>query len=161
MSLLNPEMIIFILASMTGILSAVLTIIHKSLTYAAFFLAILGVSNAVLMTLLGFTILAVFHIAVYIGAAVIFILFSVTLLKEPPPPTPSMTIIAGLAAATLVAGFLTVFLGVNAETYGHVSYRDIASLLISKYKFTLLITTLTLVTTLIEALTLAMRGEET
>lgn len=154
------EMLIFLAASILGIVSAALAILHKSLTYAAFFLAILGISNSILMSLLGFTILAVFHIAVYVGAAVIFILFSVTLLKEPPPPTPSMSMLAGVASAVLVLGLLIIFKGLNVQAYGNVSYKSLSTLLISKYKFALVITTLTLVTTLIEALTLAMRGEK-
>ncbi len=156
----NLEMLIFLAASILGLVSAALAILHKSLTYAAFFLAMLGISNSILMSLLGFTVLAVFHIAVYVGAAVIFILFSVTLLKEPPPPTPSMRMLALTASAVLIFCLLFIFKGLNVQAFGNVSYKSLSALLISKYKFALIITTLTLVTTLIEALTLAMRGEK-
>jgi NADH-quinone oxidoreductase subunit J len=112
--------------------------------------------------LLGFTFIAIFFISVYIGAAVTFILFSVTMFEEAPKVETPIRIIA-LISVVLVAALLAVGFGLNIGSeipFTSPSYMNVASLLTQKYGFALIIASLTLITTLIEAITIA-RKEET
>ncbi len=153
----DAGLMVFIGLATVAVVSSLLVVRHKSIVYSAFFLGILGMANAALFTLLGFAFIAVFYIAVYIGAAVTFILFSVTMYEEAPPverPIRIVTVISVLLTAFLLIGtFGLYFTGSIQPSY--VNYRDLASLLAEKYWFALIIAALTLVTTLIEAITLA------
>ena len=120
-------------------------------------------ANAALFTLLGFSFLALFFVSVYVGAAVTFIIFSVSMFEEAPSVERPVRIVALLSAgvaAVILAGVFAMYLtgGIQAS---YISYKDLASLLTEKYGFALLIAALTLVTTLIEAITIARKEEAT
>lgn len=159
---LNAGTVMFFILAAAAVISAILVVEHKSLTYSAVFLAILGMTNATLFVLLGFTFIALFFISVYIGAAVTFILFSVTMFEEAPKVETPIRIVA-LISVILVAALLALGFGLNLGggiPISSPSYMDLASLLTQKYGFALIIASLTLITTLIEAITIA-RKEET
>jgi len=153
----DPLTVVFILSSLMSVVAAALVVWHKSIVYSAFFLSILGVGNAILFMMLGFPIIALFHLAVYVGAAVTFILFSVVMLKEAPVvelPTKTLAVIAAVVLALLLIKVFSVF---TAEPSFFLNYRDLTTLLVTKYWFALIIAAIALVTTLIEAITLARR----
>jgi NADH-quinone oxidoreductase subunit J len=154
---LDPSFIVFILLASVAIVSAFIIVEHRSLVYAAFFLSVLGITNAVLFVLLGFAFIGLFQIAVYIGAAVTFIMFAITMFEEVPKVerrTRRITVIFVLSAFVLLAGVFGTYFG-GALQPSYVSYRELTTLLVQKYWFALLVAALTLVTTLIEAITLA------
>lgn len=156
-ALSDPLTVVFILSSLMSIIAAALIVQHKSLIYSAFFLSVLGIGNAVLFVLLGFPIIALFHLSVYVGAAVTFILFSVVMLKEAPvvePPTKALAVIAAGLLALVAIRLFSIF---SAEPSFLLNYRDLTALLVTKYWFALIVAALALVTTLIEAITLARR----
>ncbi|HKZ88228.1 MAG TPA: NADH-quinone oxidoreductase subunit J [Candidatus Bathyarchaeia archaeon] len=159
---LDSGTILFIVMAAVAVISAILVVEHKSLVYSALFLGILGMANAALFTLLGFNFIALFFVSVYIGAAVTFILFSVSMFEEAPAverPVRIITLISVIVAAVVLAGvFALYFTGGIQPSY--ISYRVLASLLTEKYGFALIIAALTLVTTLIEAITIARKEEE-
>jgi|SRR3990172_503778 len=159
---LDSGTILFIVLAAVAVISAILVVEHKSLVYSALFLGILGMANAALFTLLGFNFIALFFVSVYIGAAVTFILFSVSMFEEAPAverPVRIITLISVIVAAVVLAGvFALYFTGGIQPSY--ISYRVLASLLTEKYGFALIIAALTLVTTLIEAITIARKEEE-
>ena len=66
--------------SISLLLSGYLVIRVKDLVYASLALALLGSLNAMLIALLGFAIVAAFLVIVYVGAAVMFIIVSVSML---------------------------------------------------------------------------------
>ncbi len=154
----NPVALSFIAATFLTLVSAVAVIWHKSIVYAAFFLSMLGVGNAILMTLLGYPVIALFHLVVYVGAAVTFILFSVVMLREAPMVELKERYLALIALALLSILLLYVFSGyVGMTSSYYVSYKEITALLVEKYWFALIIAAIALVTTLIEAITLARK----
>ena len=158
----DPSILAFLALAVTAILSSLLVVAHKSLVYSAFFLGVLGMANAALFALLGFTFIALFHVAVYIGAAVTFVLFSVTMFEEAPSVERPIRIVAAftvLAVFLLLATIFALYLGKSFQP-AYVNYRDLAALLTQKYWFALIVAALTLVTTLIEAITLARRETE-
>lgn len=152
------EGLIFTLAAALTIASAALVVSAKSLVYSAFFLALVGAGNAVFMAMLGFPVISLFQLSVYVGAAVTFILFSITMFRKPVRIEPTAGILALDAAVLATAGLLYAFQSVTGTPVS-VGFKEISSLLIGKYRFALIIASLALVTTLIEAITLAMRGE--
>lgn len=158
---LDAGTIVFVALAAVAVVSAILVVEHKSLVYSALFLGILGMANAALFTMLGFNFIALFFVSVYIGAAVTFIIFSVSMFEEAPAverPVRVVTLVSVVVAGVVLAGvFALYFTGGIQPSY--ISYRDLASLLTEKYWFALLIAALTLVTTLIEAITIA-RTEE-
>lgn len=158
----NVDLAVFGLASIMLIVSSILVIKHKSLVYAAFFLSITGVSNAILFAMLGYPFISLFHLAVYVGAAVIFILFTVVMLREVGEVEPS-TMGLSLAASILLA---LALIGMFVQGWSRplrvltVSYMDMAITLLRTYWFPVIVATIALVTTLIEAITLARREVE-
>ena len=157
----NLGTIIFLVLAAVSVLSAILVVEHKSLIYSALFLGILGMANAALFVLLGFSFVALFFVAVYIGAAVTFILFSVTMFQEAPKVERSVRIIAlvSVILTAILLALVFVFRFTDGIQPVYISYRDLASLLTEKYSFALIIAALTLVTTLIEGITIARREE--
>jgi NADH-quinone oxidoreductase subunit J len=152
----------FAIIAVITLISAVMVIEHKSLVYAAIFLAILGISNAVLFALLGFIFVALFHLAVYVGAAVVFIIFSITMLKESPLmsiPTRALGLIFTTTMVIIVSIMVLntdILLNIQVPTLV-ASYRMLANIIVSKYWFHLIIAAVALSVTLIEAITLARR----
>ncbi len=153
----DPVVITFLLSSILSIVAALLVVYHRSIVYSAFFLSMLGVGNAILFTLLGFPIIALFHLSVYVGAAVTFILFSVVMLKEAPSVEPPTKILAVISVVVLAIILIKAFSSFSVEPTFFLSYRELTSLLVTKYWFALIVAAIALVTTLIEAITLARR----
>jgi NADH-quinone oxidoreductase subunit J len=154
--------VLFFFLAAVAVASAILVVEHKSLIYSALFLAILGIANAALFVLLGFGFIALFFTSVYIGAAVTFILFSVTMFEEAPKVETPVRIIA-LISVILVAVLLALGFGLHFTSGvqpSYIGFRDLAALLTEKYGFALVIAALTLITTLIEAITIARREEK-
>ncbi len=159
---LNAGTIAFLVLAIIAVISAVLTVENKSLIYSAVFLGILGMANAALFVLLGFSFLALFFISVYIGATVTFILFSITMFEEAPKVERPVRIIA-LVSVVLTAILLAVVFGLHFTDGiqpSYINYKDLASLLTEKYGFALIVAALTLITTLIEGITIARREEK-
>lgn len=155
---LPVEGLIFALSAAIAVVSSILTIEHKSTVYAAFFLGVLGVSNAILISLLGFTIISVFMLAVYVGTVVIFILFSVTLMRETESSSRKLEVTALISSTMMLLVIFYTFTFFRMNPPSHTPYMEIVKCLISEYKFPLVVATLTLATTIIEAIALAVRG---
>jgi len=155
------ELIIFSALALIAIIASIVVVEHRSLVYAALALAFLGIANAALFALLGFPFIALFHLAVYVGAAVIFILFFVTMLREAPlvdVPTRAlalvMTVIILLLSTVILVSGSIFEMPVATLTAG---YRELAGILVTRFWFPLIIAALALIVTLIEAITLARR----
>lgn len=153
----------FLILAIALIAFAASVVGHRSLVYSALSLGLLGMANAGLFALLGYAFIAVFHLAVYIGAAVIFILFSVTMFKEIPDievSTKILTIITVPLISLMLVYIYAPYLNVTFKSQ-YIVYKEISLLFVSKYWFPLVVTGLALVTTLIEGITLArMEVEE-
>ncbi len=153
----NPITMIFLLSSTLSIIAAIFIVYHKSIVYSAFFLSMLGVGNAILFALLGFPIISLFHLSVYVGAAVTFILFSVAMLKEAPSVEPPIKALAVLSVIILTIILIKVLSPFSAEPSFFLNYRELTSLLVTKYWFALIVAAMALMTALIGAITIARR----
>jgi len=98
-----------IASSAAAIAFSWLTVTHRSLIYSALFLSLLGLANAAIFFILGFILVAFMQIIIYVGAAVLFIIMSVSMMKEPPRMYMGARYVAFGAAAALALGLLLVF----------------------------------------------------
>lgn len=154
---------LFSLLAIASIMFAALVVGQRSLVYSALSLGLLGMANAGLFALLGYILIAVFHLAVFIGAAVIFILFSVTMFRDVPDIEVSKKIVAAITIPLIALILIYIYLPQSITPFisQDFIYQDISSLLVGRYWFPLVVTGLALVTTLIEGITLArMEVEE-
>ena len=159
--------IISLSASIIGMLIfGVLVVRSKSLVYSAVYLALTALFAAGIMALLGYTLVAIFQAAVYVGAAVLFIIISVTLIGEPPKPEHryyNTAIIAGvmslLALAPITYKALST-LGVEEGVTVKPSLEGVLSLIHTKYYFAVIIAFIAFGALLIEAVVLAKRDKE-
>lgn len=149
----------FSLLAASLVVFAILVVKAKSLVYAALSLGFLGMANAGIFVLLGYLFIALFHLAVYIGAAVIFILFSATLFKEVPDVELPTKVLAIIVIPLIVLVLIFVYLPFNNIEFvmRYFTYKGLSTLFVEKYWFPLIVTALALVTTLIEAVTLARK----
>lgn len=151
------DLIIFGASALLAVISSILVVFHRSIVYSAFFLSIVGIANAILFSLLGFPIIALFHLVVYVGAAVTFILFSLVMMREVPSVEPGVKVLALSTVVLAVIVFLRIFSAMGGQPSFLLEYRQLTSILIERYWFALLIAAFALVTTLIEAITIARK----
>ncbi|RLG48136.1 MAG: hypothetical protein DRO06_01790 [Thermoproteota archaeon] len=143
-------------ASAAAVASGLAVVRSRSTVYAALSLALLGSSVSVLMAAAGFEVVAVFHLLVYVGAAVTFILFTVAMMREP-PEAPGQRGPALLAAALLAVAVLIYLARAGAPEPVGASTAEVASLLLGEKWPALLVAAVALGATMIEAITLARR----
>ncbi len=158
--LIPIEDTIFLFSAALLLISAVLVIELRSHVYAAFFLEMVGLANAVLFALQGLALIAIFQLVVYVGATVTFILFSVLMFKEAKPVKPRFKLLdlligAGIAGLLAVGAFSIYKV---SPTAGKPSLDvTLPEKIVSEYGLALFLVFFTLLTTLIEALVLARR----
>ena len=154
------EEVVFLLSTALLLISAVLVIELRSHVYAAFFLEMVGLANAVLFALQGLTLIAIFQLIVYVGATVTFILFSILMFKEVEPVKPTLRyldlLIGSSIAGLLAAGGLAVYKLAPATSNLSLDVL-LPEKFISEYGLALFLVFFTLLTTLIEALVIARR----
>lgn len=143
------------------ILAAYYTVRGKDLVYASGSLAILGILNAILVALLGYTIVAVFLVLVYVGAAVMFIIISVSMLgggdEEKRDEINGAFAGAGVGAALFLllagTGLYKAF-----TRPSHLSMTKVSEILASDYGVVLALVFIALAATLVEAISIARKG---
>ena len=153
-----------LLASITVVLMVLagyLVVRARDLVYASASLAILGLLNAALLAIMGYTIVAAFLVIVYVGAAVMFIIIVVSMLGGGGGESRDEE--KGLFAATALAT-VAVLVAVAGRIYGAytrpegVSITGVSELLLSNYGVVLSIIFVALAATLVEAISIARRG---
>ena len=158
--------IAFLALSGLVVVSAILALEAKELIYGAIWLAFSLIGVAGLFILLGAEYVAMFQIAVYVGAVVVLILFTIMLVQrergriveeeEPGRLGRAGALIAGLVAL-VVAGAVVFLAPVSPETpeFYRVSLRELGRSLASSYSGALVILGLLIGATIVGALTLA------
>lgn len=135
---------------------------HRDLVYASVALALLGSLTAAFTAFLGFGLVAVFIVIVYVGAAVMFIIMSVSMLGGGGPEARNE--VAGiLAASGILAGLAIVAFSAGLfKAYAHpgaYTVTEVAQVLLSRYSPVLWVLVVALAATLLEAIAVARRGE--
>ncbi|MEM1545636.1 MAG: NADH-quinone oxidoreductase subunit J [Candidatus Methanomethylicia archaeon] len=157
------ELTTFIFTSILAILSAIMIVKTKSLIYSALFLGMLGISMAIFFALMGYQLVSLFQIIVYVGATVTFIIFSIVMLRE----TYVMELSSKILSISIATLILLIFTAIVSYTVGmypttpiDVPYDKVAELLMKNYTLPLIIVIFALITTLIEGIIIAKKEVE-
>jgi len=158
--------IAFLALSGLIIVSAILALEAKELIYGAIWLAFSLIGVAGIFILLGAEYVAMFQVAVYVGAVVVLILFTIMLVQresgriveqeEPGRLGRAGVYVAGLVALA-VAGAVVFLVPVSPETPGfyRASLQELGRSLALSYSAALLILGLLMGAAVVGALTLA------
>jgi len=150
----------FATLSITAVLFALIAVKTKDSVYAAISLGFVGSSVAGMIALIGFGYLAVFHLIIYVGAAVTFMTFSVLMLKEKPGTIRGIWPLALLNSVLLgVVVFLVTSRIPLSSPKALPGIVEVAETLLVKYWFPMLLTILSLATVIIEGIVIARGGE--
>ncbi|BDB97222.1 NADH-quinone oxidoreductase subunit J family protein [Saccharolobus caldissimus] len=157
------QLILFTFFGIMAIAFAIYIVRAKNVFYGAVSLAFLGVSIAALIALeapLTYGIYSVFHILLYVGATVTFLAVSLVMFKdlEVKIPKGSIGILAGGAVSVLF--LITVYISLSQVTVTSlkpINFTILADNILETYWFPLIILIIALLTTLIEAISLARR----
>ncbi|WP_338600161.1 NADH-quinone oxidoreductase subunit J [Sulfolobus tengchongensis] len=166
MSLQTSDIIQYILFGFFGIMAIAFSIYivrARNVFYGAVSLAFLGVSIAALIALEApatYGIYSIFHILLYVGATVTFLAISLVMFKdlEVKVSRGNLGVLVGGAVALLflIVIFLSVF-QVSSVPLQPLNFQMLANDLLENYWFPLIILIIALLTTLIEAISLARR----
>ncbi|MCY0874403.1 NADH-quinone oxidoreductase subunit J [Acidianus infernus] len=159
---LNLCLILFLFFSIISISSAIFIVSSKNLFYAAISLAFLGVSIAVLIALISFqySLYSVFHLLLYVGATVVFLSISLVMFKGLEVRqinTAWAQVVAGVSAVLIFIAVVLSLSGVQVSQVGEINLQTLSSIILEKYWFPAVVLVVGLLTTLIEAITLARR----
>ncbi|MFP3143887.1 MAG: NADH-quinone oxidoreductase subunit J [Caldisphaera sp.] len=163
---MNPTLSLPLFALLLGvaaIISAYYVIKVKDLVYASSMLAVLASLIAALVALLGFGIVSAYLVLVYVGAAVMFIIIAISMIgvrgresKEP---------FLGFAAASAIAVTIGI-IAIAGKLYNLYSYPEYVSVtqaasgLLSNYLPVIALIIIAQAATLVEAISIARRGEK-
>lgn len=153
---------LILLSSSMAIAMSLLVVKTRSLVYSATFLAFLGLSNAALFALLGYGFVAIIHVFVYVGAAVMFIIMAVSMMKEPlkAHTNRALGMTATLIFLVTLVGFILSSSGGMVEiTPTQIDYAPIVEYFMVNVKTAVMILVLSLAAALIGAIHLARAKE--
>jgi NADH:ubiquinone oxidoreductase subunit 6 (subunit J) len=161
---------IFIAVAVLTVGTAIIALEARELIYGAIALAISMLGIAGFFLLLDAPFVAMFQIAVYVGAVAVLIIFTVMLVRTQALFTTKedkkrkgagialmLIIMAGLGALLLVSGINAQF--GNFDSAEAIDFREIGELMLTYYAPALIILGLTLAGSVIAALALARRED--
>ncbi len=158
------ETAIPLLAAINGafmLFISLLVVKGKDLVYASSSLAILGILNAIMIAFLGYYLIAAFLVIVYVGAAVMFIIITVSMMggkaKEPVEESKGYFTAGAVGASLfLLVVAMSAYLGfTKPET---IKVTDVAASILGDHTFVVGVILLALAATLIEAIAIVRKG---
>jgi len=164
MSLTNDFVIgFFTFFGVISIISAIFITRQKNVFYAAIGLVFVGISVAAMIALLNtsYSFYSAFHILLYVGSTVVFLAVSLVMfrglnVKEIKVPwAPMVALVVGvLIFLDLVVSFSSITPSAVVSSF---SLQTLANDILQNYWFPAIIIIIALLTTMIEAITLARR----
>ncbi len=132
----------------------------KRTIYAAFWLSVVGVGIATFMSILGFTYLGIFHLLIYVGAAVSFLAFTVLMVEAEQEPPPSHSIYKAMLAIAIAIVLIYPVLLTTPRFVERVTIdlRFFVNTLSERFEYPVVITLVALAAVLIEAVAIARRA---
>ena len=160
---------IFVGLSILTVGSAIITLESREILYGGIALAVSMLGIAGYFIILDAPFVAMFQIAVYVGAVAVLIIFTVMLVRSPNTVTKRETIRKKITGILLSLGFLVLF-GALIEnsvitqlSFGNavniVDIKEIGKELLTYYSPVLIVLALTLAGSIIGALALARRED--
>ncbi len=160
---LDPVLMISILVGLLAIIFSVFVVISRNIVYGAIHLSLLGLMVALLIAMLGYPIVAVLHIIIYVGAGVLFIIMSVSMIREVVERRmnrPLSLLVAVIASSPL---FYLAAVSENQGVLqtGYIDYAVLSRYIAQNYWIPALLVFLTLSASLIAAVSITRgRGGE-
>lgn len=154
MSPLSMFDVYVLLAALAAIVSAFLAVRVKEDFYSAVLLGLTGLGVAALMGLLGYTFLAAFHVMVYVGATVTFVVFGVLLVGRSAGFEKRMSTPA-LAVAGLLAASIFLLLSTSRPTRVNIDLSSAASAVLGESAVALTLLALSLAALVIAGIAIA------
>ncbi|BCU69337.1 NADH-quinone oxidoreductase subunit J [Stygiolobus caldivivus] len=160
------QLSLFIIFSVFSIASALFITRQRNVFYASVGLAFLGIATAVLIALLNpsaYAFYSAFHLFLYVGSAVVFLSISLVVfrgLEVREVQIPWAGLVALVVGALTFLGLFVTFTSLTGIKYTPVTFNlvQFANTFLQQYWFPTVILVIALLTTMIEALSLA-RGE--
>jgi len=151
----------YLALSLIALGSGLVAVSTEQAVYAAVALGFTGTSVAGLIALLGYGYVAAFHLLVYVGATVTFMVFSVVMMRQEPRLMRSLATVSVLNAVLL--GLVFYMIAVSTGIGGalpsiNIDLGRVAKEFIDDYWFPLLLVVASLATIMIEGIVVA-RGE--
>jgi len=160
---------LFVGLSILTVGSAILSLESRELLYGGIALAVAMLGIAGFFIILDAPFVAMFQIAVYVGAVAVLIIFTVMLVRSPNTVTKKETIKRKISGIILSLGFLALFgslVGSSAvtqlsfsNTVSVVEIKEIGKELLTYYSPVLIVLAFTLAGAIIGALALARRED--
>lgn len=152
-----------IVLSVMAIASAIFVIRLKDLVYASIMLAILGSFTAALLAIAGFGLVSAYLVLVYVGAAVMFIIISISMIG--PQGQESFDSFRGLAVAAALATFVIIVVTVSGlyrlfTVPPSLSVSAAAAGALKEYLPVLALIFIGQAATVVEAISIAKRGDK-
>ncbi|MEM0093908.1 MAG: NADH-quinone oxidoreductase subunit J [Thermofilum sp.] len=154
MSPLSMFEVYVLLAALASLVSAALAVKVKEDFYSAILLGLTGLGVAALIGLLGYTFLAVFHVMVYVGATVTFVVFGVLLVGRGAGFEKRMGVPA-LAVSALLAAALFLLLSTSKPTRVNIDLSSAASAILGENAVALTLLALSLASLVIAGIAVA------
>ncbi len=144
-----------------AVASSYLVVRSRDLVYASVSLAVLGSLTAAVLALLGLGIVAAYLVLVYVGAAVMFIIITISMLG--PSHAEQQDVMKGLISATSVAAFVIIAMAVLRlynlyAVPAPISVQVAASEALKRYLPVLALIFIGQAATVVEAIAIARRG---
>lgn len=154
MSPFNAFEVYVTLSALVALVSAALAVKVKEDFYSAILLGVTGLGVAALIGLLGHVFLAVFHVAVYVGATVMFVIFGVILVGRGAGSEKRMNTLA-LAVSALLAAALLSLLSVVKPARVSIGLSSAASAIFSENATAFVLLALSLASLVIAGIAIA------
>lgn len=155
--------IYLILTALFTVTAALLAIRSREDVYAAISLGLVGLGVAAFMGLLGYGILSVFHILIYVGATVTFVVFSVLLIGKGAGIEEKLFLSGIVAAIVLgIAYFVSMLVLARMElNIVNISLERLAEEIFTKHALSLIFLSFALASVMIEGILISStRGEK-
>ncbi len=165
MNVLANTIVEVVASSVIGLIILVLAaifVLARRTFYSILMLALIGTAVAAAMALLGYTYLAIFHLAMYVGATVTFLLMTMATIGEDVRETSIKHSVGALLGALAVVGALaapaaSLLYSSGLKPLPPETWSQLANMVFNRDWLVLLITIIAIASILVEVIAVARR----
>lgn len=160
---LDPVLMISMFVGLLAIVFSIFVVISRNIVYGAIHLSLLGLMVALLIAILGYPIVAVLHIIIYIGAGVLFIIMSVSMIREVAERRVNrpLSFLVAIIASSPLFYLASISESQGAPQAGYSDYAVLSRYIAQNYWIPALLVFLSLSASLIAAVSITRaRGEK-
>ncbi len=140
---------------------ALLMLRVKSIVYSVYLLAFLGITVAGIMALLGFQVIGALHIIVYVGAAVLFFIITISMMGDVESKPVNIKSVVLVSPPLFIVFYIVLNMIVKSISYNPaptlVGGLTISRYLTSEYYPQLIIAIFAIAVSVVESIVIAMK----